>query len=106
MGETCYSLLVLLLGSVSLGGETLLSLLDNGELDTVALGEGDPRLAGLADDEDVVESGGEDVAGLILEVDDLVASGMSLTVSDDTNSANVVTARDDSEHTNVKLEEV
>merc|ERR1740133_62259 len=82
------SLLLLLVGSVLL----LVALLNKGEADALGLGKGDQGLLGLTDDENVGQTGGEGVAAGVLDVGNLVRTGMVLDVLEDTNTADVVTA--------------
>jgi len=81
-------LLLLLVGSVLL----LVALLNKGEADALGLGKGDQGLLGLTDDENVGQTGGEGVAAGVLDVGNLVRTGMVLDVLEDTNTADVVTA--------------
>ncbi|KAI7224020.1 hypothetical protein KC333_g206 [Hortaea werneckii] len=66
-----------LLASESVGPSAV-SLLSNAELDTLALGQGDPGLL-LADDEDVGLAGGELVVNGVLDVDDVETTVVTLT---------------------------
>ena len=86
-------------------GPTAISLLGNGELDTLALGQGDPGLLG-ADDEDVGLTGGEGVVNGVLDVDDVETTIVSLTVSDDTDTTHVTTTGDHGDGAGVELDEV
>ena len=86
-------------------GALAVALLGDGELDTTSLGEGDPGLL-LADDEDVALTGGEGVVNLVLEVDNVETTVVTLTVGDDTNTAHVTTASDHGDGTGVELDEV
>mmetsp|Transcript_29751 Transcript_29751/g.88351 ORF Transcript_29751/g.88351 Transcript_29751/m.88351 type:complete len:267 (+) Transcript_29751:42-842(+) len=70
------------------------AVLDDAELDAVALGQRDPRLGALADDEDVLQARGEGVAHGILDVDDLEGARVPLAVGDGAHTADVVTAAD------------
>ena len=81
------------------------TLLGDGELDTLALGEGDPGLL-LADDEDVALTGGELVVNGVLDVDDVEATIVTLTVGDDTNTTHVTTTSGHGDHTGVEADEV
>jgi len=56
---------------LDLGGQALVSLLSGGHSDTVALWQGDVSLVTLADDEDVLKTGGECVSCGILNVNDV-----------------------------------
>jgi hypothetical protein len=84
---------------------TAVTLLSNGELDTLALGQGDPGLL-LANDEDVALTGGEGVVNGVLDVDDVEASVVALTVGDDTDTAHVTTTSDHGDGASVELDEV
>lgn len=81
------------------------TLLGNSELDTLALGQGDPGLV-LANDENVALTGGEAVVNGILDVDDVEATIVTLTVGDDTNTAHVTTTSDHGDGASVELDEV
>ena len=70
-------------------GTTAVTLLGDGELDTLALGQGDPGLV-LADDEDVALTGGKRVVNGILDVDNVETSIVALTVGNDTNTTLIV----------------
>lgn len=82
-----------------------ITLLSDGELDTLALGQGDPRLLG-ADDEDVVLTGGEGVVNGVLDVDDVETSIVALTVGDDTNTTHVATTSGHGNGAGIELDEV
>lgn len=88
--------------SVSTAAVTLLS---NGELDTLALGQGDPGLI-LANDENVALTGGKAVVNGVLDVDNVEATVVTLTVGDDTNTAHVTTTSDHGNGASVELDEV
>ena len=88
--------------SVSPAAVTLLS---NGELDTLALGEGDPWLL-LTDDNNVGLTSSELVVNGILQVDNVETTIVTLTVGDDTNTTHVTTTSDHDDHTSVELDEV
>lgn len=72
-----------------------ISLLNEGKLETLVLGEGDQRLAALSDNENVGETGSEGVTTGVLDVSDLVGTGVVLNVLEDTNTTDVVTALDE-----------
>jgi len=82
-----------------------ISLLSDGELDTLALGEGDPGLL-TADDEDVALTGGELVVDGVLDVDNVEASVVALTVGDDTDTTHVATTSSHGDHTSIEADEV
>lgn len=86
-------------------GAAAVALLGDGELDTLALGKGDPGLL-LADDEDVALTGGELVVNGVLDVDDVEATIVTLTVGDDTNTTHVTTTSGHGDHTSVEADEV
>lgn len=81
------------------------TLLSDGELDTLALGQGDPGLL-LANDENVALTGGKGVVNGVLDVDNVEASVVTLTVGDDTNTAHVTTTSDHGDGASVELDEV
>eukprot|EP00356_Strombidium_inclinatum_P013323 CAMPEP_0170479952 /NCGR_PEP_ID=MMETSP0208-20121228/968_1 /TAXON_ID=197538 /ORGANISM="Strombidium inclinatum, Strain S3" /LENGTH=135 /DNA_ID=CAMNT_0010752417 /DNA_START=35 /DNA_END=442 /DNA_ORIENTATION=+ len=93
--ELATSVLVLLLGLVVVLLHLGVSLLDQGQLDTLALRKGDGGSLAITNDLDVSESGGEGVSGDVLDVSDLVGAGMLLDGLEDTNSANVVSTGED-----------
>ena len=66
------------------------SLLDEGELETIALGEGDGWVLTVTDHENVLDSGGEGVTVGILDVSDVEGTWMLLDGLEDTNSTDVV----------------
>jgi len=66
------------------------SLLDEGELETIALGEGDSWVLAVTDDENVLDTGGEGVTVGILDVSDVEGTWMLLDGLEDTNSTDVV----------------
>lgn len=86
-------------------GPAAVTLLSDGELDTLALGEGDPGLV-LADDEDVALTGGEAVVEGILDVDDVETTVVALTVGDGTDTTHVTTTGDHGDGAGVELGEV
>jgi hypothetical protein len=88
-----------------LGSASAVTLLSDGELDTLALGQGDPGLL-LANDEDVALAGGEGVVNGVLEVDDGEATIVTLAVGDDTDTTHVATAGNHGNGTSVEPDEV
>ena len=66
------------------------SLLDEGELETIALGKGDGWVLTITDHENVLDSGGEGVTVGILDVSDVEGTWMLLDGLEDTNSTDVV----------------
>ena len=69
--------------------KSLVSLLSDGELHTLALGQRDVGLVSLANDEDVADPGGEGVAAGVLDVDDVEGAGVSLPGHDGSHTASV-----------------
>jgi len=86
-------------------GTAAVTLLSNGELDTLALGEGDPGLL-LSNDENVGLTGSEGVINSVLDVDDVETTIVALTVGDDANTTHVTTTGDHADHTSVETDEV
>lgn len=74
--------------------ESLLSLFDEGELDTLAWEERDDGLLAFSNNEDVGNSGSEGVTCSILNVSDVERARVLLNVLEDTNSTDVVTTDD------------
>jgi hypothetical protein len=101
---SCFYLHTHLLATKSVGPAAV-TLLSDGELDTLALGEGDPGLL-LSDDDNVGLTSGELVVNGILQVDNVEATIVTLTVGDDTNTAHVATTGDHDDDTSVELDEV
>ena len=99
------------------------TLLSDGELDTLALRQRDPWLL-LSDDasrslviapqttgtssnlHDVGLTSGELVVNSVLDVDNVEASVVALTVGDDTNTTHVTTTSGHGDHTSVEADEV
>lgn len=81
------------------------TLLCNRKLDTLALGQRDPRLL-LANDENVALTCGELVVNGVLDVDDVETSVVALTVGDDTDTTHVATAGNHGDDTSVEGDEV
>lgn len=81
------------------------TLLSDGELDTLALRQRDPGLV-LANDENVALTGSEAVVNGILDVDDVETTVVALTVSDDTNTTHVTTTSNHNNGAGVELNEV
>ena len=81
------------------------TLLSNGELDTAALGQGNPGLL-RANNEDVTLTSSEGVVNGVLDVDNVEASVVALTVGDDTDTTHVATTSDHGDGASVELDEV
>ena len=86
-------------------GSAAISLLGNGELDTLALGQRDPGLV-RADDEHVVLACSEGVVNGVLDVDNVETTIVALTVGDDTDTTHVTTTSDHGNGASVELDEV
>ena len=86
-------------------GPSPVTLLSNAELDTLALGQGNPGLL-RANDEDVALAGSERVVNGVLDVDNGETTIVTLTVGDDTNTTHVTTAGNHGNGTSVELDEV
>ena len=91
---------------VLLSSESLLSILNDGKLDTITLGEGDHWLVTLAKNENVRQSSGECSTNLVSEMDDLIVTGVLLSGSDNTNSTNTVTTRHHGNVSNIELNDI
>lgn len=86
-------------------GLAVLLLVDEGQADTLVLGERDEGFLAGADAEDVAQAGGEGVAGGVLDVGDLVGTGVVLDVLEDSNTADVVAAGAEDRGTVLELDE-
>merc|ERR1719232_1179000 len=89
-----------------LSAKSLVSLLGDGELDSLALGKGDVGLVALADDEHVVDPGGEGVTVGVLHVHDVEGSRVSLSGHDGSNSSGVPASSDHAEVAGIELDGV
>src|SRR3984957_18092118 len=83
--------------------ESGISLLGNGQFQAARLGETDPRLVPLTNDEDVSKPGGKCMIPCILQVHNVESSRMFFVVSDDTDASHVMSPRDDGNVPNTKL---
>jgi len=72
-----------------LSAESDISLLDKGELD-MAVRQGDHGVLAFTNDEDVVDTGGEDVAALVTDVGDFEGTRVVLDVLEDSGTTNIV----------------
>lgn len=77
-----------------LGGHSLVTLLGNTELDTLALWQRDVSLGALADGEDVGQTGGEHVTVGIFHVHNLEGSWMFLAVHDGSDATQITSSGD------------
>jgi hypothetical protein len=69
-----------------------LSLFNEGELNTVALRQGDSWALTITNDEDITDTGGEGVTVRVLDMSNIEGTWMLLDRLQDTNSTNVVSA--------------
>lgn len=90
----------------SLAGQSLVALLGDGQLDTLALRQRDERLGALADDEHVGQPGGENVSGRVLDVYDLERSRVLLTLDHGTATTQISSAGDHAQIAGLELEHV
>ena len=86
-------------------GTAAVTLLSNGKLDTLALGQRDPGLL-VTNDENIALTGGEGVVNSVLDVDNVETTIVALTVSDDTNTTHVTTTNGHGDGASVELDEV
>jgi hypothetical protein len=82
------------------------TLLRNGQLDTLLLGKRDPGLVTLANDENVGHTGSELTVKGILNVDNFETTNVTFTVDDDTNTTHVTSSSNHADVTNFELDEV
>jgi len=90
----------LLLGLLS--SKSVVTLLDDAQLDTLALWKSDLRGSSLTNGEDVGETSCENVSTAITNVNDVERSRVALTVNERSDSTNVGTLGDHNEVTNCK----
>ena len=83
-----------------------LALLQNSQLDTLVLGDRDQRVHSLSDNKNVGQTSGKLVSLAVLQVDDIVASGVLLTALNDTNTTQVTTTSDHSQVSDIELDEI
>lgn len=84
---------------------TSVALLNDGEADTLVLGEGDEGFVLIAQDEDVGGQSGPDVATAVADLDDLLRARVGQSGEDDTNAANVAATSGHGEVSNVEFDE-
>ena len=75
--------------------ESVVSILHDGESETLSLRKGDGWGLSVTDDNNVTDSGGELFVVSILDVDNIVGTDMLLDGSDDTNSSDIVTGSEE-----------
>jgi hypothetical protein len=83
-----------------------ITLFSDGELDTLTLGERDPRLGTLTDGEDVGDTSSKDTIESILDVDDFETTNVTFTVNQLTDTTNITTTSDQDNVTNFELDEI
>ena len=81
-----------------------LLLLDDGELDSIALGQGDHRLVTLTNHEHVGKTSGELVTSGISHVHDIERSEVAITADDGSHTASVVALGDAAHVTSLELD--
>lgn len=79
---------------VRLGGQSLVALLSNAQLHTLALGQRDVGLGALADDEHVRQAGGEHVSLAVLDVHNVEGSRVPLAVHDGSDTSQIPSSGD------------
>jgi len=84
----------------------LLGLLNDGQLDALALGERHPGLGTLTNNEHVLKTSVEGVTSSVLDVDDFEGTRMPFAGGNDTNTTDVVTSGDHAKVTVVEPDEV
>lgn len=97
------------MGRAALLGEASGTLVKDGLLDTLALGEGDKGILGvstLANDEGILETGGKDGTVGILDLNNVEGARVTLTVDEDTDTASVTTLGDHNSVASLELEAV
>jgi len=92
-----------MLGSTSVTSSTLLN---DGQLHTLATRKRDKRVVGLAEDEHIGQTSGESVAHRVLDVDDLEGTDVLLTTDDDTDAASVTTTSGHAKVANLKADKL
>ena len=97
----------MLLGTGScLGCESLLGLLNNGQLDTLALGKSHPGLCTFANDEHISQTCCKLMPSGILDMDGLKAALTLLPVLNDSDTSSVPSTRHHDNIPNIKLYEI
>jgi len=85
-------------------GETLLTLLRNGDADALLTGQGDQRLFATANHEDIGQTSGEGGAGRILDVDNVKGTRVAIAGLNDANATSVTTASDHAQVASLELD--
>lgn len=89
-----------------MGREPLPRLLDDGQLDTLALRKGDPRLGSLSDREHVAQPSSKLMALGILDVNGLETSLMLFTILDNSDPSPVPSPGNHDNVSNIKFDEL
>ena len=105
VARQCAYSLVIVVGSSEGAGNLSVSLLDEGLSETLTLWKSDESLLSFSNAEDVRETGGEGVSISVLDVDDLVGTGVVLDVHELANTTNVVSSHDEDVGTVLKLDD-
>ena len=99
----CNSKLTNTQSSLSLGFSLLL-FFNDGELDTITLGESDHGFSAFTNDENVGETSSEFMTSSIADVDNIEGTEMAITADNHTNTTDVVTLGNEAEVTDFELE--
>lgn len=83
----------------------MITLLDDGEANTLLLGQRDERLVLVTQDEDVGGEGRPDVATRVTDLDDFVLTHLRVARNDDAHTANVATASGHAQVANIEVDE-
>ena len=92
--------------SSSSSSSTAITFFSNRELDTLTLGERDPRLSTLTNSEDVGDTSSKDTVKSVLDVNNFKATNVTFTVNELTNTTNVTTTSNHDNVTDVELDEI
>ena len=85
-------------------GFSLFLFFNDGELDTVALGESDHGFSAFTNDENVGETSSEFMTSSIADVDNIEGTEVAITADNHTDTTDVVTLGDEAEVTDFELE--
>ena len=110
MAGFCLCIALSVSGHCSCGGafgllNALSAFVNEGQLEALALGEGDHGLLGVTDGENVGHAGGEVLTLRILNVSDFVGTGVVFDVLEHTDATNVVSAGDEDDGVVLKLDD-
>lgn len=96
----------LLFLALDLISELGVSLLDEGESDSFSLWQRDSWGLSITNDLDVLDSGGESVSALVLDVSNVEGTLMSLNRLEDSNSADVVSTGEHDQGSVLELDDL